>query len=134
MKDETLIPVFNPRHVLYNIIFWDTQAREYYNKAIDIYLCADDVKFYGLPPAYANLPDVVMGPSNSINIYGPQGTVIQVEHTADTFSVGLDDGTVLFNMYKDSTGKWEQDWPRIDIGGICLKSERKSEEKPKHGN
>ncbi len=107
MKDKTLIPVFDPRHALHTIIFWDTQAKEYYNKSSDIYLSADDVKFHGLPPAYANLPDVVMGPSNSIDIYGPQGTVVQVEHTADTFSVGLDDGTVLFNLELQNN-KWEQ--------------------------
>lgn len=115
-ESDYLIPVFPPRHPFHDAIVWDKTTSQYYNKKTDIYLSEDDVTFHNLPPQFGGLPDIVMGPSNSIDIYGPlvnkndAKIVIQVEHTADTFSVCFDD-FVLFNAYMDSNKEWHIVFP-----------------------
>lgn len=115
-ESEYLIPVFPPRHPHHKIIYWDKTCNQYYNKSNDIYLCDDDVAFHNLPPHFGHFADIFMDPSNVIDIYGPlvkkndAKIVINVGHTADTFSVVFDD-YVLFNAYMDSTKEWHIVFP-----------------------
>ena len=55
------VQVFPPDHVCHNRIIYDTDAREYYDKTMDIFLSDDDISFYGLR-LYPNITSPLPSP------------------------------------------------------------------------